>query len=104
MLSRNSDTSAGPPLRAPLVRLIIVLLACASSLLAASLFAAEGTNGKVAKPEAKAPSDPLMERGGKSWGLVIGVSEYEKLPDLRYAATDAKAMAGLLERKGFTVA
>lgn len=96
--------SAGPPLQAPVVRLIVLLLACASSLLAVSLFAAEGTNGKAAKPEAKAPSDPLLERGGKSWGLVIGVSEYEKLPDLRYAATDAKAMAGLLERKGFTVA
>jgi formylglycine-generating enzyme required for sulfatase activity len=81
----------------------MLLIACASSLWAVSLYAAEGTNGKVAKPEAKAPSDLLAERGGKSWGLVIGVGEYEKLPDLRYAAADAKAMAGLLERKGFTV-
>jgi formylglycine-generating enzyme required for sulfatase activity len=81
----------------------MLLIACVSSLWAVSLFAAEGTNGKVAKPEAKAPSDLLAERGGKAWGVVIGVSEYEKLPDLRYAAADAKAMAGLLERKGFTV-
>jgi formylglycine-generating enzyme len=90
-------------LHAPIAQLMIVLLACVSSLPAVSLFAAEGTNGKVAKPEAKASADLLAERGGKSWGLVIGVSEYEKLPDLRYAVTDAKAMAGLLERKGFTV-
>src|SRR5215510_1036668 len=95
--------STRTPLRALVVRFIMVLLACALSLQAGSLFATEGTNGKVAKPEAKAPSDLLAERGSKSWGLVIGVSEYEKLPDLRYAANDARAMAGLLERKGFTV-
>lgn len=85
------------------MRIMILLLACASSLSTTPLFAAEGTNGKVAKPEAKLPTDLLAERGGRSWGVVVGVSEYEKLPDHRYAATDAKAMAGLLERKGFTV-
>ena len=95
--------STRTPLRALVVRSMMVLLACALSLQAGSLFATEGSNGKVAKPEAKAPSDLLAERGSKSWGLVIGVSEYEKLPDLRYAANDARAMAGLLERKGFTV-
>ena len=97
----------GEPTRALLrtnaVRFVVILLACALCQPATSLFAADGANGKSAKPETKAPADLLAERGGKSWGLVIGVSEYEKLPDLRYAVTDAKAMAGLLERKGFTV-
>lgn len=103
MLTRKPEMCTRPSLRVSVMRTMMVLLACASSLSSISLFAAEGTNGKVAKPEAKAPADLLAERGGKSWGVVIGVSEYEKLPDLRYAATDAKAMAGLLERKGFTV-
>jgi len=103
MLTRKPEMCTRTSLRVSVMRLMMVLLACASSLSSISLFAAEGTNGKVAKPEAKAPADLLAERGGKSWGVVVGVSEYEKLPDLRYAATDAKAMAGLLERKGFTV-
>jgi len=103
MLTRKPEKCTRTSLRVFVMRIIMVLLACASSLSSISLYAAEGTNGKVAKPEVKAPADLLAERGGKSWGVVVGVSEYEKLPDLRYAATDAKAMAGLLERKGFTV-
>lgn len=89
--------------RAVTFRKVAILLACAFCVQATPLFAAEATNGKGAKPESKGSADLLAERGGKSWGLVIGVSEYEKLPDLRSAVTDAKAMAGLLERKGFMV-
>ncbi len=89
--------------RAGTLRIVVILLACAFCVPTTPLLAADGTNGKSTKPESKAPADLLAERGGKSWGLVIGVSEYEKLPDLRSAVTDAKAIAGLLERKGFMV-
>ena len=103
MLMRKPERPTTTSLRVSVIRIMIILLAWACSLSTAPLVAAEGTNGKVAKPETKAPADLLAERGGKSWGVVIGVSEYEKLPELRYAAADARAMAGLLERKGFTV-
>ena len=103
MPSSKTGMSTRICFRAATLQIVAILLACSFCVPATRVFAAEGTNGKVAKPEAKAPADLLAERGGKSWGLVIGVSEYEKLPDLRYALADAKAMAGLLERKGFTV-
>ncbi|MBI5746318.1 MAG: caspase family protein [Nitrospirae bacterium] len=39
----------------------------------------------------------------RSWAVVIGIDRYQKVPELRFASTDAKAIGGLLEKQGFTV-
>jgi hypothetical protein len=55
------------------------------------------------KIEGKAPADYIAAQYAKSWAVVVGIDEYEKVPRLTYAVADAKAMAGLLERQGFQV-
>lgn len=52
----------------------------------------------------KPPAEYVAEHFGKSWAVVIGIDEYEKAPRLKYAVSDALAMAGVLQRQGFQVA
>ena len=37
----------------------------------------------------------------KSWGVVIGINNYQKWPKLESAVADARSMADLLQQRGF---
>ncbi|HSF11204.1 MAG TPA: caspase family protein, partial [Nitrospirales bacterium] len=53
-------------------------------------------NGKV-------PAQYIAESQGKSWAVIIGIDKYLNLADLAYAVDDAKSVARMLGRQGFTV-
>jgi formylglycine-generating enzyme required for sulfatase activity len=53
-------------------------------------------NGKV-------PAQYIAETQGKSWAVVIGIDKYLNLAGLAYAVDDAKSVARMLGRQGFTV-
>ena len=53
-------------------------------------------NGKV-------PAQYVAETQGKSWAVIIGVDNYLHLSPLAYAVDDAKAVARVLSRQGFSV-
>jgi len=55
------------------------------------------------KVDDKSPVDYVAAQAGKAWAVVIGIDDYEKAPRLRYAVSDAKAIAGELKRQGFDV-
>lgn len=54
--------------------------------------------------EGKAPADYVQSDLGQSWAVVIGIDDYEKVRRLTYAVEDAKAVAEMLEQRGFKVA
>ena len=45
----------------------------------------------------------VVETQGKSWAVIIGVDNYLHLSPLAYAVDDAKAVARVLSRQGFSV-
>ncbi|WP_443147646.1 SUMF1/EgtB/PvdO family nonheme iron enzyme [Nitrospira sp.] len=53
-------------------------------------------NGKV-------PAQYIAETQGQSWAVIIGIDKYLNLAGLAYAVDDAKSMARMLGRQGFTV-
>ena len=53
-------------------------------------------NGKV-------PAQYIAETQGKSWAVIIGIDKYLNLAGLAYAVDDAKSVASMLGRQGFTV-
>ena len=53
-------------------------------------------NGKV-------PAQYIAETQGKSWAVIIGIDKYLNLAGLAYAVDDAKSVARMLGRQGFTV-
>ncbi|MFZ1746775.1 MAG: SUMF1/EgtB/PvdO family nonheme iron enzyme [Nitrospirales bacterium] len=53
-------------------------------------------NGKV-------PAQYIAETQGKSWAVIIGIDKYLNLASLAYAVDDAKSVARMLGRQGFTV-
>jgi formylglycine-generating enzyme required for sulfatase activity len=53
-------------------------------------------NGKV-------PAQYIAETKGKSWAVIIGIDKYLNLASLAYAVDDAKSVARMLGRQGFTV-
>ncbi len=60
-------------------------------------------DSRGARVEGKPPAEFVAAQTGKSWAVVIGINEYEKVPRLTYAVPDATAVAALLERQGFQV-
>ena len=59
------------------------------------------TKKRPDKPEFDVPKDINF---GDYWALVIGIDRYQKLPRLKTAVADAKAVAGILQNKyGFKV-
>lgn len=60
-----------------------------------------GTKG--VRVDGKAPADYVAAQIGKSWAVVIGIDEYEHIPQLRYAVADAKAVAQTLRQHGYRV-
>ncbi|MBI5410522.1 MAG: SUMF1/EgtB/PvdO family nonheme iron enzyme [Nitrospirae bacterium] len=75
------------------------MMGCGLGLLAASAWA----DTKGVKVEGKAPADYIAEQVGKSWAVVIGIDDYESIPQLRYAVADAKAVAETLRQRGYQV-
>jgi formylglycine-generating enzyme required for sulfatase activity len=74
------------------------------SLLAVGILAMEAeAQVRGVKVDGKAVQDYVSEHQGKRWAVVIGIDDYEKVPPLKYAVADAKAMAKILERRGFQV-
>jgi len=59
------------------------------------------THGGNMKSEG--PAQYVVETQGKSWAVIIGVDNYLNLSRLSYAVDDAKAVAKVLARQGFTV-
>lgn len=57
----------------------------------------------VAVVDGKSPVDYIASKTDKSWAVVIGIDEYAKLPKLKYAVADAKAVAKELEDRGYQV-
>ena len=53
-------------------------------------------NGKV-------PAQYIAETQGKSWAVIIGIDKYLNLAGLAYAVDDAKSVARMLGRQGFSV-
>jgi len=43
----------------------------------------------------------VVEQSGKAWAVVIGIDGYQYAPKLRYAVSDARAVAHALEAQGF---
>ncbi len=58
---------------------------------------------KGVRVEGKSPADFIAEQAGKSWAVVIGIDDYEHIPQLRYAVADAKAVAQTLRQRGYQV-
>lgn len=58
---------------------------------------------KVTDIDGKSPAEFVAGRSGKSWAVVIGINAYEHVPHLTYATADARSIADLFTRKGFTV-
>ncbi|TKB74999.1 MAG: caspase family protein, partial [Nitrospira sp.] len=58
---------------------------------------------KVSRVDGKTPADFIAARTGKSYAVVIGIDDYEKVPRLTYAKADAASMATLLKQQGFDV-
>jgi len=76
-----------------------VLILAAMALLVSSAQAAT----RDLRVEGKKPAEYVAAQTGKSWAVVIGINEYEKVRQLTYAVPDAKAVADTLERQGFSV-
>ena len=53
--------------------------------------------------EGKKPAEFVAAQTGKSWAVVIGINEYEKVQRLTYAKADAESVADLLRHQGFQV-
>ena len=53
--------------------------------------------------EGKAPEEYVASDLGKSWAVVIGIDDYERVRRLTYAVEDAKSVAEMLAQRGFTV-
>ncbi|MEW6545204.1 MAG: SUMF1/EgtB/PvdO family nonheme iron enzyme [Nitrospirota bacterium] len=56
------------------------------------------------KIDGKAAADYVAGQTGKSWAVVIGIDQYEKVRRLKYAVADARAVADELGRRGYQVA
>ena len=54
--------------------------------------------------EGKKPAAYVASQTGKSWAVVIGINDYEKVRRLTYAKADAESVAGMLRQRGFQVA
>ena len=59
------------------------------------------TRGSTIK--GKSSAQYVVETQGKSWAVIIGVDNYLHLSPLAYAVDDAKAVARVLSRQGFSV-
>lgn len=84
------------------------ILACivGSLLLWATLAQSESSaTRKVTVVEGKSPANFVAAQTGKSWAVVIGIDEYHdaKIPRLKYAVADARAVGKELERRGYQV-
>jgi formylglycine-generating enzyme required for sulfatase activity len=79
--------------------LVGVLLLTSVFLTAASAFA--DTRG--IRVDGKTPADFIAAQTGKSYAVVIGINDYEKVPRLTYAKADAAAIAATLKQRGFAV-
>jgi len=68
----------------PFLRVVVhVILAAA--------FVVQGHAGtRDIRVDGKPPADYVAERTGKSWAVVIGINDYERVRRLTYAAQDAK--------------
>jgi hypothetical protein len=47
------------------------------------------------------PAEYFLDQPGKAWAVVIGIDSYQYAQRLKYAVTDAKAVARLLDDQGF---
>lgn len=54
--------------------------------------------------DGKKPAEYVAAQTGKSWAVVIGINEYDKVRRLTYAKPDAESVAGVLKAQGFQVA
>jgi len=54
--------------------------------------------------EGKKPAEYVAAQTGKSWAVVIGINDYEKVRRLTYAKSDAESVADVLKTQGFQVA
>lgn len=55
--------------------------------------------------DGKSPAEFVATQTGKSWAVVIGIDNYQdpKIPRLKYAVADARAVGKELERRGYQV-
>ncbi|GJL57654.1 MAG: hypothetical protein NPIRA03_05110 [Nitrospirales bacterium] len=51
----------------------------------------------------KTPAQYITATQGKSWAVIIGIDKYLNLAGLAYAVDDAKSVARMLGRQGFTI-
>ncbi|MBI3636873.1 MAG: caspase family protein, partial [Candidatus Rokubacteria bacterium] len=80
-------------------RLAGVVLGVAALLGTAAAVAAQGRNIGVQN----APSSATVGIYGDSWAVVIGINDYQhpRIPKLRYAVNDARAVEQALLGQGF---
>jgi uncharacterized caspase-like protein len=64
-----------------------------------------GASRKVTVVDGKSPAEYVAAQIGKSWAVVIGIDNYQdpKIPRLKYAVADARAIGKELERRGYQV-
>nr|MBI3612296.1 caspase family protein [Nitrospirota bacterium] len=84
-------------------RLICFSLLFATCVLVGSAPALAEKRG--VKVNGKDAADYVAEQIGQSYAVVIGIDDYQnpKVPDLKYAVADAKAVAATLEKRGYQV-
>ncbi|WNM63328.1 SUMF1/EgtB/PvdO family nonheme iron enzyme [Candidatus Nitrospira neomarina] len=81
--------------------LLLSFLLCSLTALLLPIQAHADTSSSTVN--GKVPAQYIAETQGKSWAVIIGIDKYLNLAGLAYAVDDAKSMARMLGRQGFTV-